>query len=99
MAGKHYYFDTTPEYMEWIEGETWKSQVQIEDRLSRIENEGHFGVHKDLDDGVSELKWMNGRRVYYTIIPEKNIILLLGGNKNGQDKDINKAKKIRKRYL
>ena len=39
-------------------------------------------------------KWGIGRRVYYALIPEKNIILLLGGNKNGQDKDIAKAKKI-----
>ncbi len=99
MTKKYYYFDATPEYNEWIEAESWKSQVQIEDRLSRIENEGHFGVNKDLKDGVWELKWGGGRRVYYSLIPEKNIILLLGGNKNGQDRDIAKAKKILKRYI
>jgi hypothetical protein len=32
--------------------------------------------------------------VYYAYIPEKKILLLLGGNKNGQDKDIRQAKKI-----
>jgi putative addiction module killer protein len=45
-------------------------------------------------DGILELKWKNGRRVYYATIPEKKILLLLGGNKNGQDKDIRQAKKI-----
>jgi putative addiction module killer protein len=99
MAEKYYYFQNATEYDEWFEGETKKSQVQIADRLSNIENEGHFGIHKDLEDGVSELKWGNGRRVYYALIPEKNIILLLGGNKNGQDKDITQAKKILKRYI
>ncbi len=99
MVKKHYFFECSIEYDEWFEGETRKSQVQIADRLSKIETEGHFGVHKNLDDAVSELKWGGGRRVYYALIPEKNIILLLGGNKNGQDKDIAKAKKIRKRYI
>jgi len=41
-----------------------------------------------------ELNFNDGRRIYYTIIPEKNLILLLGGNKNGQKKDIQKARKI-----
>lgn len=99
MTKKHYSFDRTTEYDEWFDEETFKSQVQIEDRLSRIENDGHFGDHKPLEDGVSELKWKNGRRVYYSIVPENNMILLLGGNKNGQDKDITKAKKILKRYI
>jgi len=75
------------------------SRVQIADRLSNIEDYGHFGKHKDLEDGICELKWKNGRRVYYAIIPEKNIILLLGGNKNGQSKDITWAKKILQRYV
>lgn len=99
MTEKHYYFHSTTEYDEWFEEETKKSQVQIDDRLSKIEDEGHFGTHKDLEDGVFELKWVGGRRIYYALIPEKNIILLLGGNKNGQNKDINKAKKILQRYI
>jgi len=46
-----------------------------------------------------ELKWKNGRRVYYADIPEKKILLLLGGNKNGQDKDIRQAKKIFNKHV
>lgn len=89
----------TPEYQLWIEGETKKSRVQIADRLSKIETDGHFGLSKNIGDFISELKWGNGRRVYYAIIPPDNIVLLLGGNKNGQDKDIRKAKKILEHYL
>jgi hypothetical protein len=40
------------------------------------------------------LRWKEGRRIYYAYIPEKKILLLLGGNKNGQDKDVSKAKAI-----
>jgi putative addiction module killer protein len=46
------------------------------------------------------LKWGNGRRIYFTLVKDENdniIILLLGGNKNSQDKDIQRAKSILKK--
>jgi putative addiction module killer protein len=88
----------TPEFEEWYDEQPLKSKFQIDDRLSNIESAGHFGVHKELTDEVSELKWDNGRRVYYAYLAKQNILLLLGGNKNGQDKDIRKAKKIFRKY-
>lgn len=57
-----------------------------------IKRDGHFGHIRDLGDDVCELKFNDGRRIYYTIIPINNVILLLGGCKNGQDRDIRKAK-------
>ena len=61
-----------------------------------IQVDGYFGDHKEVDEKIDiwELKWKNGRRVYYAYIPEEKILLLLGGNKNGQSKDIAKAKRI-----
>lgn len=94
MKVKAYTILSTAEYDEWLEAETAKSQVQIRGRISHIQEEGHFGDHKKVDDCVWELKWKCGRRVYYSIIPEKKVLLLLGGNKNGQGKDIRQAKKI-----
>ncbi len=88
----------TSEFSEWLAKETLKSQVQIEKRISNIEMEGHFGTINDVGDHVYELKWKNGRRVYYVYLLETNILLLLGGNKNGQNYDISKAKKILKEY-
>ncbi len=88
----------TPEFQGWIKSETARSKVQIQLRLANIENEGHFGVHKNFDSDISELKWGGGRRVYYTIIPINNVLLLLGGNKNGQSQDIIKAEKIFRKY-
>lgn len=91
---KEYTIYNTPEYDEWLEEQSAKCQVQIRVRVSHIQDDGYFGDHKDVNDNVWELKWKNGRRVYYAYIPEKKILLLLGGNKNGQDKDIRQAKKI-----
>lgn len=82
-----------PEYEEWFQTQTEKSKLQIEKRLDKVKD-GHFGHIRALDDGVEELKFNDGRRIYYTIIPVNNVILLLGGGKNGQNRDINKAKKI-----
>ncbi|MCE5315977.1 MAG: type II toxin-antitoxin system RelE/ParE family toxin [Parachlamydia sp.] len=88
----------TPEYEEWLAEETLKSQVQIEKRISNIEMDGHFGTIKDLEDELWELKWVGGRRIYYAYIPVAKIVLLLGGNKNGQSNDIKKARKILREY-
>lgn len=88
----------TSEYEKWIQKQSACDKVQIALRLSRIMEDGHFGVHKCLEDNVWELKWGNGWRVYYAYIPEKKILLLLGGNKNGQSKDVTRAKKIYKKY-
>ncbi len=70
--------------------------------LAKIRLDGYFGNHKSvsheekgaLKDQVWELKFSDGRRIYYAYIPEKSILLLLGGNKNGQNRDITKAKSL-----
>jgi putative addiction module killer protein len=94
-----YFFLQSQEYQKWAKKQPACHRVQIALRLSRIEIDGYFGIHKYLDDGVWELKWGNGRRLYYAYIPEKKILLLLGGDKNGQSKDIARAKKIVKNYV
>ena len=99
MKEKSYTIYNTPEYDEWLDEQTAKSQVQVRSRVANIQDEGHFGDHKEVGDGIYELRWKNGRRVYYAEIPEKEILLLLGGNKNGQDKDIRQAKKIFNKHV
>lgn len=92
----------TEEFHEWLNQETPKSRYQIDARLAKIRLDGYFGTHKSvthletgpLKNQIWELKFNDGRRIYYAYIPEKNILLLLGGNKNGQSKDITKAKNI-----
>lgn len=91
---KHYTIATTEEYDEWYDEQPKKDKLQIDSRLIKIQDEGYFGVTKDLEEDLYELKWVGGRRIYYAYLEEENILLLLGGNKNGQDKDINRARKI-----
>jgi len=64
-------------------------------RLRRI-SLGNFGETRDLGDGVSELKFMfgPGYRIYYTIRNGELVILLAGGDKSSQDRDIAKAKEL-----
>ena len=91
---KHYTLATTEEYAEWYDERPKKEKLQIDSRLLKIQDEGHFGIIKDLGNDLYELKWTNGRRIYYAYFEEENILLLLGGNKNGQEKDIKRSRKI-----
>lgn len=99
MVVKYYTFIQTLEYEEWYSSLSVKKQFQIDDRLSRIELEGYFGDCKSVSDDkmIWELKWKNGRRVYY-VCHKDQLLLLIGGNKNGQSKDITAAKRIYAKY-
>ena len=82
------------DFTKWFDGEAPKIQAQIRARIERIQTSNHFGDHKHLDGDLWELKFNNGNRIYYTI--KNGMFLILGGNKNGQSKNIGKAKKIAK---
>jgi putative addiction module killer protein len=87
----------TKDYNDWLQTLTLKEQAQVNARISRIRINEHFGVAKKLDQNLAELKWSNGKRIYFAITSnefEKIIILLLGGNKNSQTSDIKRAKKL-----
>ncbi len=92
----------TEEFEEWLNWETARSHYQIDIRLEKIKLDGYFGTKNNVSkkdkgevkDRVWELKFDDGRRIYYAYFPEQNILLLLGGNKNGQNKDITKAKSL-----
>lgn len=92
----HYRFETTELYDTWFSEQTDKFKAQVEKRLANIKNEGHFGHAKQLSSNLSEIKFNNGSRIYFSIKEEngKVIVLLLGGNKNGQSKDIKKAQSL-----
>lgn len=95
---RRYTLYATKEYKKWFDAESCKSQGQVVERLEKIEWDGYFGDAKNIGDGVCELRWKNGRRLYYTVVPESNLVLLLGGYKNDQKKDISRAKKISSIY-
>ena len=82
----------TEDFKEWFKNLDKHTQRIVDARLERIQSENHFGT-VNCFDGLTELKWKSGIRVY-TVEVRPNLILLLGGNKNGQAKDIRKAKKL-----
>ena len=88
----------TEEFDDWFEGQKKKTKQQIRTRIQYIEEYEHLGDHKHIEGEIWELKWKNGRRIYYAYLKDENILLLLGGNKNGQNKDIIQAKRILKTY-
>ena len=65
-------------------------------RLQKLENEEHFGDCKSVGDGVNELRinYAKGYRIYYKELNGKIILLLIGGNKSSQQRDIKKAKEL-----
>lgn len=59
---------------------------------------GHWGNVKSVGDGVLELRWHIGAgyRVYFTRRGRQVILLLAGGDKSSQARDIAKAKQLAK---
>ncbi len=90
-------FFKSDDYINWYNEQTEKTQFIIEARLKRISNENHWGFVNKFD-GLIELKWPSGMRIYTAKINNILVIILLGGNKNGQSKDIKKAKKLLEKF-
>jgi putative addiction module killer protein len=86
------------EFEHWLANESAKIQALAESRIFRIEHYDHFGDAKQLSDGLSELRWKNGLRIYFARVGNRVILLLHGGGKNAQKNDIKKAKLLLERY-
>lgn len=82
----------TDKYSDWFDGLTKKEHFKVDARIIRLEIYEHFGNVKYLSGGLSELRWKNGWRVYFSMLEHNKIILIIGGNKNEQKKDIKKAR-------
>ena len=65
-------------------------------RIARIISTGDLGDHAGVGDSVSELRIHvgPGYRVYYTIRGEQLVLILCGGAKDSQERDIRQAKEM-----
>lgn len=70
-----------------------RGAAKIDVRIRRA-GLGNFGDHKSVGDSVIELRipFGPGYRVYLSIVDDKVILLLLGGDKSTQSEDIKEAK-------
>ena len=81
-------------FTEWLNGLDVQTRARVRVRIDRLE-EGLLGDVEPVGEGVSELRldFGPGYRVYFC---QKGlqVHLLLGGSKQGQEKDIRQAKKL-----
>lgn len=87
-------------FSEWLEDLDKGTQARINARVARFED-GHFGDHKSVGEGVLEARLFfgPGYRVYFSVQGDQVILLLTGGDKSSQAKDIEQAKNFLKLYL
>jgi putative addiction module killer protein len=85
-------------WLETLKDQRAKARVVV--RIERAKA-GLFGEYRDLKDGVFEVKddFGPGYRVYFGIHRDNVIILLVGGDKGSQDRDIAKAKEYWSDFL
>lgn len=84
---------------EWFEALDAKTQARTDVRLDRV-SLGNFGDYKSVGEGVYELRFTFGPgfRVYYGLAGKQVVLLLTGGSKKGQNKDIKAAQKLWKAF-
>lgn len=87
---------TTEQFDIWYDGlRDVRAKAAIKVRMRRAE-EGNFGDCEPVGEGVSEMRihYGPGYRVYFTRTGLEVVILLAGGDKSTQAKDIRKALKM-----
>jgi putative addiction module killer protein len=83
-------------FAKWLRGlRDMQGRARIQMRLDRIER-GLFGDVKPVGEGVSELRidFGPGYRIYFAQAGQVTVILLCGGDKGTQTRDIVAAKKL-----
>lgn len=88
----------TPEFSMWMKNlRDRRAASRIGIRIDRL-RQGYAGDVKPVGDGVSEMRidCGPGYRVYFVQRAEVAVLLLCGGDKSSQDRDIRKAKSLAK---
>ncbi|MPQ83466.1 type II toxin-antitoxin system RelE/ParE family toxin [Pseudomonas sp. MAFF 730085] len=89
-------FIETIEFVRWLEAlRDPFAKVRVLKRL-RMAEAGNFGDCEPVGDGVSEMRihYGPGYRVYFTRRDKVFYLLLVGGDKSTQSRDITRAKQL-----
>lgn len=87
-------------FLEWVEGlRDTRTRVKVLLRIDRLKL-GNFGDCKSVGGGVYELRihYGPGIRVYYAQVGTQIVLLLCGGDKGSQKKDIRNAHAFLEEY-
>lgn len=91
-----YSIQQTETFAKWLSGlRDLRARARIVARVRQAEH-GNLGDTKSVGGGVSEMRIDvgPGYRLYYTRRGEILIVLLVGGDKSSQDRDIRRAQAI-----
>ena len=91
----------TDEFAKWLKRlKDSDAKARINLRIRRIALTGNLGDFKPVGDGVCELRidYGPGYRMYFAQREKEIILLLIGGNKSSQQRDIKKAKELNEQY-
>ncbi|MDE0040494.1 MAG: type II toxin-antitoxin system RelE/ParE family toxin [Candidatus Poribacteria bacterium] len=87
-------------FTEWLKSiRNRRTQKRIQTRIDRLEA-GNLGDYRSVGDGVFELRFQfgPGYRVYFGESDNTIIVLLCGGDKSSQARDIEQAKTYWRAY-
>ncbi len=87
-------------FLEWLESlDDRKTRLVVDARIARL-RAGNLGDHKPVGEGVSELRIDHGPgfRVYFGRRGREVVILLGGGDKGTQNRDIRRAQELWRQY-
>jgi putative addiction module killer protein len=95
---KRYHLEQTSTFARWLKSlKDLQARAAIVLRLKQVQA-GHLGDVKYVGGGVSELRWHlgPGYRVYLCKRGDEIIVLLAGGDKSTQQRDIARAQLLAK---
>ena len=94
------HIEETEVYRDWINSlKDLGARARIQVRVDRLVH-GNPGTHRHLTSGISELKIDvgPGYRVYYMLQGTRLLLLLAGGDKSTQRRDVEKAIRLAQNY-
>jgi putative addiction module killer protein len=95
-----FFIEKTDDFDKWLRKlKDLKAKAKILFRLQKLEFDEHFGDCKPIGNGIHELRinYAKGYRVYFTMKDKKIVLLLVGGDKSTQERDIKKAHEINRK--
>jgi putative addiction module killer protein len=86
-------------FSEWLHSLQDDDRAMIDHRLARV-RQGNFGEMKSIGDGMFELKLRKGPgyRIYFGIMDKKDLLIICGGVKGTQKKDIRLSKQAYQQF-
>lgn len=97
----HYERDGKDIFQAWLDSlRDLQGRTAVGRRIKRIEG-GNFGENRPCGGNLRELviNMGPGYRVYYSVIEDVVVLLLCGGDKSTQKKDITRATEYLKEFL